>query len=41
MELKLFPVVCYIGADGKDGNGLKLEIIWPIIPSFHAMSSKS
>ena len=38
MALKLFPVVCCL--DGEDGNGLKLEKIWPIFSSFDAMSSK-
>jgi len=29
-----------VATDGKDGNGLKLEKIGPIISSFDAMSSK-
>ena len=29
-----------VAADGKDGNGLKLEKIGPIFSSFYAMSSR-
>ena len=29
-----------VAMDGKDGDGLKLENIWPIISSFDAVSSQ-